>query len=1090
MMDEHEKYSSLVAELAAAKKQIADILSEREAKCQRLLEEIADGVVMLINDKVYWINAAFSNISGYIREELMGNNVDCLFTSETRVEVNNGIRDCLAGKNILANRQITGQHKTGRELLMELTIRRIEFDNKTAVLLIIRDITERKQFMGELKKERDLIHSILKTANSLIFCIDTEARITIFNDELERFTGYKREEVIGKRWPDIFLPENFHSYKFKDFGEWVRQHPEDKYEGPLVTKSGQVKTILWTNSAILSPDSDEITAIAIGQDITDRKNMEDALRESEKRFRHLTDLLPQTIYEINAAGNITFTNRFGFEFTGYTHEDIDKGLNILQLFVPEDGERIKANLKKRLEGDISEGHEYTLLSKDGQRKPVLAYSSPVVRNDTAIGLRGVVLDVSKLKKTEEELKKFKTISDRASYGTAISDLKGNLIYVNECFATMHGYSTDEIVGKNLSTFNDEEQSPDVNRLNESLRREGSYSAEKVWHTKKDGTVFPVLMNATVIKNDNGKPIFLSVTAIDITEHELLVKERIANEEKIRVLLNASTESIILLDTDLNVLAANETAASRLGLSVSGLLGHNDRSLPKSVLPESVRKIRVQQIQKVIQTGKPARHEDERMGRFFDTSIYPVFDSDGKIIQVAIFGRDITEQKNTERAVFESEERWRMLIENAPHNILTVNSEGIVLFINRTSNSRTPADVIGNKIYDYICPEYHKTIRDKITKALRTGESDNFEARGLDEFGGKYYINQIGPVKHNSQTRSAVIIATDISERKHAEALSRARLRLLNDLRQTTEIDTCLHLGCRAIYEAELFKRAVLTLHNEKREIKNLGFVGLDENTVQTARNSPAPDDKLARKLTREEFRIGNSYFVPTEADLALDETPRYISQKRSGTKSDSDWKAKDELFVPIMGNNNKYEGWLSVDTPFDGKRPTQETAGILEEIVEIVTQKVREIRILEELHRGHMELREKNVALKEILSHIEEEKIIIKRQVAENIDQVLMPAVKKLGKPDGSISKHYLNLITDTLKDLAETSGGLSRAYATLAPREVEVCNLIRHGATTKQIADELFITVGTVKRHRETIRKKLGLKNKDVNLATYLRNL
>ena len=281
MMDEHEKYSSLVAELAAAKKQIADILSEREAKCQRLLEEIADGVVMLINDKVYWINAAFSNISGYIREELMGNNVDCLFTSETRVEVNNGIRDCLAGKNILANRQITGQHKTGRELLMELTIRRIEFDNKTAVLLIIRDITERKQFMGELKKERDLIHSILKTANSLIFCIDTEARITIFNDELERFTGYKREEVIGKRWPDIFLPENFHSYKFKDFGEWVRQHPEDKYEGPLVTKSGQVKTILWTNSAILSPDSDEITAIAIGQDITDRKNMEDARKRKE-----------------------------------------------------------------------------------------------------------------------------------------------------------------------------------------------------------------------------------------------------------------------------------------------------------------------------------------------------------------------------------------------------------------------------------------------------------------------------------------------------------------------------------------------------------------------------------------------------------------------------------------------------------------------------------------------------------------------------------------------------------------------------------------------------------------------------------------
>ncbi len=1090
MIDEYKKYNLLVAELTSAKKQIADILSESEEKCKRILEEIADGVVVLIENSIYWTNTAFSHIYGYSREELPGKCIDFLFNPEKRLYINNRIADCISGKEVPANHRTEARHKIGKQLLIDLTIRRLQFDGKIAALLVIKDLTEQKQVIDELKRERDLIHSILKTANSLIFCMDKNARITIFNDELERFTGYKREEVIGKRWPDLFLPENFHSYKFKDFGGWVRQHPSDTYEGPLKIRSGQVKTILWTNSAILSPDSGEITAIAIGQDITDRKNTEDALRESEKRFRHLTELLPQTIYEIDAAGNITFTNRYGFEFTGCTQQDIDRGLNILDLFVPEESEKVKANLQKRLEGYISEGHEYTLLSKDGQRKPVLAYSSPIVRNGTAVGLRGVVLDISKLKKTEEELKKFKTISDRASYGTAISDMEGNLIYVNKCFAEIHGYSADEVIGKNLSIFINEEQRPDVNRLNESLQREGSYSAKKAWHIKKDGTVFPVLMNATIIKDDNGKAIFLSVTAIDITEQELLVKERIANDEKIRVLLNASTESIILLDTGLNVLAANETAAGRLGFSVSELIGYNDRSLPKSVLPESVREFRVQQIRKVIDTGKPVRNEDERMGRFFDTSIYPVFDSDGKIIQVAVFGRDITEQKNAERTILESEEKWRMLIENAPHNIMTVDGKGEVLFINRTSNSRTPADVIGSKIYDYICPEYHKTIRGKITEVLRTGESDNFEARGLDEYGGRYYINQIGPIKHNGQSRTVVIIATDISERKHAEALSRARLRLLNDLRQTRDIDTCLNLGCRAIYEAELFKRAVLTLHNEKREITNLGFIGLDKNIVQTARNSPAPDGELARNLTREEYRISSSYFIPAEAELHLDETARYISQKQSGAKSDSGWKTGDELFVPIIGSGKKYEGWLSVDTPFDGKRPTPEAAGILEEIVEIVTQQVREIRILEKLHRGHMELQEKNVALREILGHIEEEKIVIKRQVAENIDQVLMPALKKLGKPDGSINRHYLDLITDALAELAETSGGLSRAYATLAPREVEVCNLIRHGATSKQIADELFITLGTVKRHREMIRKKLGLKNKDINLATFLKNL
>ncbi len=941
---------------------------------------------------------------------------------------------------------------------------------------------------NNIKAERDLLSSVLRTANSLIVCLDNDARIMIFNDECERVTGYKREEVIGKSWPGLFLPENFHSHKFGNFGDWVRQHPADSYEGPLKTKSGLIKTILWTNSAMFSADSDEFTAIAIGQDITERKNMEDALRESEKRFRELTELLPQTVFEIDTVGNIKFVNRFGFEFTGYTQKDLDKGINVLQLFTPEESEKVKANLEKRLEGDTAEGNEYILVSKDGRRHPVLVYSSPIIREGSTIGLRGVVLDISKHKKIEEELKKFKAISDRASYGTAISDLDGNLIYVNESFAKMHDYSTDEIIGKNLSIFHNDEQIPAINKLNESLRRNGHYSAEKVWHMRKDGTVFPTLMNAAIIKDDNGRPMFLSATAIDITELEMAQKASADSELRFKTQYQSipvPTYTWKKTGDDFVFMDCNDKAMEETGGKISSKFGIKFTDMYpgwKDGLEDMKRCFREK---KTVNRQMWYTYVSTGAKRFLDVSIVFILPD-----MVMVHAIDLTDRIKTEKSLRESEEKWRSLVENAPDFISSVSLDGTILFVNRVTANRTPADVIGKSLYDFIPEENHDIARESIKKVFQTGKPAAYEAKSRDRFGERCFFNQIGPIKDDGKVSSVIIISTDITERKQAEARDRARLRLLNDLRQTRDIDLCLNLGCRAIFEAELFKRAVLTLHNEKREITNIGFMGLDENIVRAARNSPAPDEELSKKMTEEKYRISNSYFIPEEASLPIAEMPRYISQKKSDNDVDISWKEGDELFVPIFGENRKYKGWLSVDTPSNGKRPTLEIVKMLEEIVEIVTQQVREIRILDKLHRGHMELQVKNVALREVLSHIEEEKIAAKRQVAENIDQVLLPALKKVRKTDGSINPYYLELMSDGLKELAETSGGLLRSYASLSPREVEVCNMIKRGATTKEIASELFITIGTVKRHREMIRKKLAIKNKDVNLATYLKNL
>lgn len=135
-------------------------------------------------------------------------------------------------------------------------------------------------------------------------------------------------------------------------------------------------------------------------------------------------------------------------------------------------------------------------------------------------------------------------------------------------------------------------------------------------------------------------------------------------------------------------------------------------------------------------------------------------------------------------------------------------------------------------------------------------------------------------------------------------------------------------------------------------------------------------------------------------------------------------------------------------------------------------------------------LREKNITLKEVLAHLEEEKMKIKKQVASTIDQELIPALNKLMAHDGTVNMTFYNLLKSNLQELGESSGAILHAYSKLSPREVEICNLTKNGATSKEIASTLNISLATVGKHRENIRRKLILSNKNINLASFLKEL
>ncbi len=134
------------------------------------------------------------------------------------------------------------------------------------------------------------------------------------------------------------------------------------------------------------------------------KKTERELIKNEKKFRDLVDLLPQTVYEIDLQGNFKFTNKYGIQSFGYTQEDIKKGVNFLQLFVTSERKRVRDNIQSILDGSSTIGNEYTSLRKDGTTFQSLFYTNPIMQNNKAVGLRGVVIDITDRKKAESDLK--------------------------------------------------------------------------------------------------------------------------------------------------------------------------------------------------------------------------------------------------------------------------------------------------------------------------------------------------------------------------------------------------------------------------------------------------------------------------------------------------------------------------------------------------------------------------------------------------------------------------------------------------------------------------------------------------------------
>jgi PAS domain S-box-containing protein len=300
--------------------------------------------------------------------------------------------------------------------------------------------------------------------------------------------------------------------------------------------------------------------------------------------------------------------------------------------------------------------------------------------------------------------------EQSSEGIAVSDLDGNLEYLNHSFAKMHGYSAEELIGKNLSIFHTAQQMPSVKKANKQIKKTGSFKGV-IWHVTHDGTEFPTAIDSSLVWDNRGNPIAMVWILRDVTKLHRAENMFRENEQETGIVLNSLVEHVIHQDTEMRVIWANRAACESVNLTQEELVGcfcyeiWSQRSLPCSDCP----------VVEAMKTGQPEEKEKYTPdGKAWFVRGYPVRDANGKIVGAIELALEITERKQAEKELQKShieleqrvKERTREL-KNQTKKLEEINTALKVLIDKRDEDKSNLEENVLSNVNNLILPYLNK-----------------------------------------------------------------------------------------------------------------------------------------------------------------------------------------------------------------------------------------------------------------------------------------------------------------------------------------------------------------------------------------------
>ncbi|MHA2273716.1 MAG: response regulator [Candidatus Hodarchaeales archaeon] len=407
------------------------------------------------------------------------------------------------------------------------------------------------------------------------------------------------------------------------------------------------------------------------EDITERKRTEQALLESEKRYRTLFQEIPVGILVCDISGHILSINMTALELLGSPSVEATKKINLLT-FPPLQEAGISDDVRQCIETGRTISGERPYVTKWG-KSTIFHYKMMPIQNEKGeiTQVLGTFDDVSKLKRAEEKLsaseEKYHNLLIKLQEGVLVEDEEGKISFVNPQTVKMLGYSSDnELLGRHWTTIVPPSELEDI-KAQAAIRQHGVSSTYEANLLMKDNRNVPVKISATPLFTSSGA--FQGVLSVftdirDRTETEKALRE---SEERYRTILDNIEDGYYEVDLAGNFTFFNEGLRRIVDYSAEELMGMNNREYME---PETAKRM-YKVFNAVYQTGKPTKVIDwetvrkDGLKAIMEGSISLIRDLQGNPIGFRGIVRDVTERKRAEVALQESEERYRTLVESIP-----------------------------------------------------------------------------------------------------------------------------------------------------------------------------------------------------------------------------------------------------------------------------------------------------------------------------------------------------------------------------------------------------------------------------------------
>ena len=747
------------------------------------LFDSSDDAIFILNQKGYIINANHTAQNNYNQEEelLVGKFYVrvAIKNIQESLKLTYKLRRTWIGN--IQKLEVGGRLPNGMPFTKEITLKKGEYYDEPVIICVERDITERKLAEAKmrdevaLKKTEEKLHKVFEKANFFALIIDSNEKITYTNLALARILGKKDQEIIGKKTSQIFILDK--KYKKGDFfNEMVAGGFINKFEWKMLTKYGDERTIQFTATLMTSPHGEIAGLTMLGEDVTENKRMVRALRDSNEKMRELFENASDLIVAFKPEGNISYVNESWKNALGYNDEEINT-LTFKDILTEDSQVSTQEYLDKIAKGDKLENLETKFLTKSKKQIYVIGSINCKSQNGKTIEYRGIFYDNTYKVRAERTQYLYYGIANLAlksdNLNTLFQDihqLLKNVIEVNNFHVALfdkqrksleYPYYVDEQFGRYPSLENNIPITSDS--LTEYTLKYGSpiflfeeniiqLASEnkliisgripKIWMgvpLKQDGEIIGVI--GVKSYNDKSKYRLRHLEMLDFVSGQIaFVIERKRREETIKTQtakLNAIFESsshLIWTVTRERVLTSFNKNYSEAVFKQYGIRPAIGLTVTKNIpvlAGEEYKEITNRKYEEVF-NGNPQHLETKIKVKdgndlWWDSFFNPIYEPDGSINEVSIISHNITEKKQIELAVQESEEKFRNIFESFQDIYYRTDIKGIVALVSPSIYEicgYKPTELLGRNIADfYINPKKQEKL---IKELLRTGAVRNYE----------------------------------------------------------------------------------------------------------------------------------------------------------------------------------------------------------------------------------------------------------------------------------------------------------------------------------------------------------------------------